>query len=201
MVPLRKERFTEAEYFERLAASELKLELWDGAIVGMAGASDEHIDVESALAGEVFRQLAGRGCRALTSNQAVKLAGNRGYVFPDLVIVCGPVEREQHRGISCLLNPTAVFEVLSPSTAQTDTTRKLHAYTQLKSVREYVVLESSERLVTRYSRTGADELWSTAVFSEDGDVVELVSCGVGLALRQIYRGTDETDPEVETPIS
>ncbi len=67
----------------------------------MAGAPD-HVRIETNLVGELFGKLRGKDCLPLVSNQAVRLAGARGYVFPDATVVCGKPEYIARQGIGCL---------------------------------------------------------------------------------------------------
>ena len=78
---------TEDAYFEMLEKSIDKYEYWNGVAVAMASAQPEHVRIETNIVGEFFQQLRGNNCRPLVSNQAVKLAGSGGYVFPD--VTCG----------------------------------------------------------------------------------------------------------------
>jgi Uma2 family endonuclease len=127
---------TEDAYFEMLEKSDVRLEYWAGSVIGMAGASPEHCRLETNLVGEIFQQLKGRPSEAFTGNQSVYVASRAAYVFPDVSIVCGRPEWLTRRGIGCLLNPSVLIEVLSPSTSSKDETAKLLAYTTIRSVRE-----------------------------------------------------------------
>ena len=186
-VAAQKSRISEEAYFEMLEKSELKLEYWAGTVVGMAGASPEHCRLETNLVGEVFQQLRGSNCEALTSNQAVYIAPRNSYVFPDLSIVCGGPEWVTKRGIGCLINPTVLVEVLSPTTASKDETDKLLAYTTFRSVREYLIVYADQHCVKMHARTQADEIWSTTIYSKLEDEILLASCGVKLTLASIYQ--------------
>jgi hypothetical protein len=50
----------------------------------MAGAQPDHVSIEGNIFEELFQQLRGKDCRPLGSNQAVRLAASKGYVFPDI---------------------------------------------------------------------------------------------------------------------
>jgi Uma2 family endonuclease len=177
---------TEDAYFEMLEKSDVKLEYWAGTVVGMAGASDEHCDIEMNLTGAILPQLKGSECKARSGNQAVFVASRNAYVFPDLSVTCGKMERVERKGISCLLNPTVIFEVLSPSTSSRDETEKLFAYTSLRSVREYVLVYADRYCVKVHARIQPDEMWKTSLYEELDAVFALASCGVELSLTQIY---------------
>jgi Uma2 family endonuclease len=177
---------TEDAYFEMLEKSEIRLEYWAGTVVGMAGGSPEHCRLETNLVGEIFQQLKGRPCEAFTGNQSVYVTSRDAYVFPDVSIVCGRPEWITRRGIGCLLNPTVLIEVLSPSTSNKDETAKLLAYTTMRSVREYVMVYADQCLVKLFARSQADEVWKLTIYSKPDEVLELASCGVKLGLDEIY---------------
>jgi len=147
---------TEDAYFDMLEKSIDKYEYWDGVAVAMAGAQPDHATIEMNIGGELFQQLRGKNCIPRNSNQAVKLAGSKGYVFPDLTVICVKPEFVHIRGIGCLLNPTVIAEVLSPSTATLDETQKLLAYSALPSVREYLVVSSDRCMVKLYFRSSSE---------------------------------------------
>ena len=183
-----KQAMSEEAYFEMLEKSIDKYEYWNGVAVAMSGAQPNHVAIEANILGELFQQLRGRDCRPLGCNQAVKLSGSKGYVFPDVTVVCGKPEHMIRQGIGCLLNPAVVVEVLSASTASRDELDKLLAYTSIRTIREYVIVSSDSRAVKIYSRPVADEVWRARIFEEPADMVILESCGCQLSVAEIYSG-------------
>lgn len=181
---------SEDAYFEMLEKSVDKYEYRNGFAVARAGGLLEHSMIEINLAGELFQQLRGKSCRPFGVNQAVKLAGSRGYVFPDLSIVCGKAEYVLKRGIGCLINPRVVFEVLSLNTANVNESDKVFAYTAVVAVREYLEVSSWSYLVKHFSRRSADETWRLQVYGDLTDRVELESCSCSLTLAEIYAGVE-----------
>ena len=181
---------SEDAYFEMLEKSDLKLEYWAGTVIEMAGASSAHCEIEVNLIGDILQKLTGRECRPLTSNQAVFIPARNAYVFPHLSVVCGKAERSVNRGISCLLNPTVLVEVISPSTTSKAETDKLLAYTSLPSVREYLIVYADRYCVKMHARNQADEIWRTTIYSKLDEEILLASCGVKLTLDAIYQRVD-----------
>jgi Uma2 family endonuclease len=181
-----KRRMSEDEYFELLEKSGERLEYWDGLVEGMAWGPDEHYEIESQLFGELFLQLKGSNFKALTTNQAIYIASRKAIVFADMSVVCGPKENVAQRGISCLTNPAVVVEVLSPSTSMKDESDKFHAYTSLKSVREYLLDLADRYCVKLHQRSSGDEMWKTSIFQDLDDEFELKSCGVLMKVRDVY---------------
>ncbi|HLM55631.1 MAG TPA: Uma2 family endonuclease, partial [Pyrinomonadaceae bacterium] len=110
---------TTREYLNTERRSEDRHEYLDGSVYLMAGESPAHSTICFNLAVVVGEQLKGGPCRGFSPNMKVR-AGEQGlYAYPDLAVVCGePVFHDQHGDV--LVNPTVIFEVLSPSTAAYD---------------------------------------------------------------------------------
>ena len=65
---------------------------------------------------------------------------------------CG---EELHDDLMVVPNPLIVVEVLSPTTAHTDTSAKLIGYFKLGSMRHYLIIDADARTVTHHTR-GSD---------------------------------------------
>jgi len=152
----------------------------------MAGGTEEHSLIEANLFGQIFKRLEATSCLPLTSNQAIYIGSRSAFVFADLSVICGGEQRVQHRGISCVTNPSVVVEVLSPSTSMKDEGDKFHAYTSLKSIREYLLVSASEYSIKLHAQSSADESWKTTIYRELDDEFELKSCGVRMRVRDVY---------------
>jgi Uma2 family endonuclease len=127
-----------------------RTELINGQIVAMPPERIAH----SRVKGAAFLALA----------QAVKAARLRGEALPDgatvpidehtayepdVLVCCG--EKPSPRSV-IVANPVIVVEVLSPSTAHTDTSAKLIGYFKLQSVAHYLVLDPDARILTHHAR-------------------------------------------------
>ncbi len=150
----------------------------------------DRFHIETNLVGELFGRLRGKDCLPLVSNQAVRLAGAKGYVFPDVTVVCGKPEYIVRQGIGCLVNPTVVIEVLSPSTAACDEVDKLLAYTAIPRIREYLMVSSERYVVKMFFGRQAEETWCVRLYTQPDDSVALESCGCQLTLAEIYAGVE-----------
>lgn len=96
--------------------------------------------------------------------------------------------RAQRARRGMLDNPLVVFEVLSESTEGIDRGAKFAAYASLRSVRQYVLIDSRCRRVEIYVRTGlSDECAGRVV--EDGDgTIELELAGKTIPMSYVYGG-------------
>lgn len=110
-------------------------------------------------------------------------------------VVCGPSERSEH-DTKALTNPILLIEVLSDSNASYDPVStaggtKFHYYSELPSLREYVLVEQHAwRVETRY-RSNPEEPWQMDWFSgEAAEPVHLRSVDLTLSMADLYRRTE-----------
>src|SRR6185436_605924 len=87
-----KRLLTPQEYLALERQAEFKSEFYNGEIFAMAGASHHHSLVKDNLAGETRSQLKNGPCRAVTSDQRVKVDATGLYTYPDVVIICGEAQ-------------------------------------------------------------------------------------------------------------
>lgn len=178
-----KQRWTAEKYlaFERAHAE--RHELIDGEIVMISGASRNHNLIVVNTGSSLHRQLRSRPCEVYTTDMRVRITA-RTYVYPNIVIVCGdPVFEDE--SVDTLLNPTAVIEVLSPSTMQYDRAGKFAGYRTLASLSEYITISQNDRRLEHYIRQANGQWLLTDVIGE-GAQVTLQSVDCTLLLDEIY---------------
>src|SRR5262249_54874860 len=135
--------YTPEEYLALEEDADFKSEYFGGEIFAMAGASEEHNTITANVVAEVRQQFRGTPCRVYTSDMRVKGEATGLYTYPDVVAACGE-RRFERRGTDSLLNPTVIFEVLSPTTESYDRGRKFENYRQIESLREYILIAQEE---------------------------------------------------------
>jgi Uma2 family endonuclease len=118
-------RYTPEEYLELERADEFKSEYLDGQIYAMSGASLAHAGITFNLYGQIAAQLKAP-CRGLSNDMKVRTSYDGLYAYHDLIVVCGEPVFHDKKG-DVLLNPTVIFEVLSPSTEVYDRTENSFA--------------------------------------------------------------------------
>lgn len=171
------------EYLAWERRQETKHEYVDGVILAMSGASLEHNTIVANLVATLVSALRDKPCRALPSDMRVRIPATRRYRYPDASVVCGPVEFEDDQ-LDTLLNPSAVVEVLSPSTEITDRRVKLRDYRGIPSLRDYLLVAQDEVWVEHYVRLD-NGLW-TLRDAGAGERITLASCGVDLSVDDLY---------------
>lgn len=157
-----------------------KHEYFDGEVFAMAGGSPRHNRLVMTMGIALDAQIAARGCSVLSSDQRVR-ARDRRYVYPDLTIVCGPLEIE-HEDV--LTNPTMLIEVLSSSTEQYDRGLKWDGYQLLASVTDYVLVSQDRAHLEHFGRIEGRWIYASA---NAGDRVVLTN-GVVLDVDAIFAG-------------
>ncbi|MFB6097616.1 MAG: Uma2 family endonuclease [Salinibacter sp.] len=171
------------EYLELDAdAEDVRYEYLDGRVWALAGATPPHNLVKDNIQGEFYLELRPQGCRSFTSDQRVKISETR-YVYPDVVVVCGPPEYTDESPPS-LVNPEVLVEVTSPSTTDRDHQDKLDAYLQLDSLQEYWIASPSRVLITQYVRQGDD--WIVRSVRDRDAALRCEALDVALSLDDIY---------------
>lgn len=180
-------RVSTSTYLQMDADADGKLELLNGVVVAMAGASPRHNRIVANIARALGNALDGGPCLVFTQDQRVRVDATASYVYPDVVVVCEEPRFDTTARPASLSNPAAVIEVLSESTLDRDLGAKLGHYRQIASVDEVLFVHSETRATTQLSRQG-DGSWKLVDRGPGGEV-ELT--GVTLSHEVIYDRTDD----------
>lgn len=179
---------TAEEYLEQEAKSTTKHEYFNGRIYAMAGATPRHVTINSNVLIATGRRLWERPCRSASSDQRVLVAATGLRTYPDTIIVCPP-EQYDEIDANSLLNPTVIFEVLSPSTARRDRSVKFDHYQQIPTLTDYILIAQDCVRVERYQRNEADE-WLVRVYNQREDKLIFPALELELPLEEIYNRLD-----------
>lgn len=167
--------------FERSA--EAKHEYWHGELFAMTGASRAHNLLVTNLVRLLGNALLDRPYEVYPSDMRVAAASGEVFTYPDVTVVCDE-PRFIDDAQDTLINPSAVVEVLSPSTEAYDRGKKFEHYRGLSSLRSYVLVAQDRALIELYTRQG-DGTWSLSDHRA-GDRVRLAALDVVVALDEIY---------------
>ncbi|PKQ70958.1 Uma2 family endonuclease [Raineya orbicola] len=170
------------DYLLAESQREIKHEFYAGEIIAMAGASPNHNLIVSNLIFLLNSCLRYKDCIVFPSDMLVKVPECESYFYPDVIIVCQKPEYEEHQGLSVLLNPSIVIEVLSPTTALRDNNEKLECYLSLASLREYHLVDSRKMRIKSYRRAGED--WLLHISQNFDEKISVGDCEI--ELKEIY---------------
>jgi Uma2 family endonuclease len=176
-------KFTFDDYLVVDEASQARHEYLDGVILGMAGGTPEHARIAATIVAELGRQLSGKRCAVFSEALRVrsKATGFAGY--PDVTVVCGALERDVDSP-NTVINPTAVVEVQSPSTAEYDAGEKLRHYQQIVGLSHVVLVAHDAVRVEVWSRAG--DGWAVHSYGA-GERAALDAISCALDVDAVYR--------------
>ena len=181
------------EYLAYDQGSEMRSEYWKGLLIPMPGGSPEHgriiLDINTFL----NQQLAELGYQVWNGNTRVKVA-DWGYAYPDGMVVVGKAQFLKEKGVSSLLNPALLIEVLLASTADFDLIEKFEFYKEIPTFQEYLVVSQTEPLVRQHTRQ-ADGEWTLNKYRGMDASIPLVVTPLVLPLAIIYKYVDFSDGE------
>ncbi|MFL6278266.1 MAG: Uma2 family endonuclease [Blastocatellia bacterium] len=192
-LPHSQPRYTVEEYLALERAAEARHEFLDGQVYLMAGESLEHGTICTNLSGQLYNQLRGKPCQVFSKDMKVRSGPepksryeSKGlYSYPDLVVVCGEARfHDEHRDV--LLNPTAIIEVLSPTTEAFDRGEKWSRYqTWLPSLTHYVLVSQAKSQLEHYLRQPNGEWLYSSVKERTGSLY-LAAIDSTLRLAEVY---------------
>jgi Uma2 family endonuclease len=181
-----KRKMTAREYLEIEERADTKSEFFNGEMFAMSGASIEHNRIKENLGIEIGARLKGGPCRTYSSDQRVLVEATGLYTYPDIAILCGAGATDPANR-NTLTNPTAIIEVLSPSSERYDRGAKFRNYQQIPSLTEYILVAQDEAVCERYVRQ-ADGSWALISFVGLTPTMELTSVPVRIPLADVYAG-------------
>jgi len=175
------------EYLVIERTAEYKNEYYHGQILAMSGASLNHNRIDGNLIANIGQFLKDKNCRVLPSNMRVTTPSYDSYMYPDASIVCGDPQLEDDQ-FDTLLNPSVIFEILSPSTRSIDKGRKFFFYQQIPSLKEYIMIDSLKRFI-QVARKQADDSWKFENMDETHTSLHIQTINFQLPLSEIYYDT------------
>jgi len=175
--------------FEELLAMEeaspIRHEYIGGRLYAMAGGTIVHAHIIANLTTAVHGRLRGKLCRGASGDQRVRTSDRAtNWYYPDLLVMCPPF-RTHPRDKDALLNPHAIFEVLSPTTAEFDLTGKFDEYALISELSDYILVSSDKVRVEHLVRAGASE-WTQRVYRTLDQELRLESFAISVPLSEIY---------------
>lgn len=183
-------RYTYAEYLALEESTDEKHEFFEGHILAMAGGTFAHSKLKINLTLVVGAALKGKRCQPYDSDQRIRVPATTLATYPDLSVVCGrrePDQDDRHAAV----NPTALFEVMSPSTSAYDRGQKFENYRRLPTLRHFVAVEA-ERVHVDVFTLNEHGRWELQDHGP-GEIVELPHIDVRFSVDELYEGW-EPDP-------
>ncbi len=122
-----------------------------------------------------------------TPNIFIIINGKEKIRIPDVTIA---PRKEILNENNHLTNPLVIFEIVSPSSVQTDYIDKLREYKALETLQEYIIVEQDKNCLVHYQRVGATE-WTEEKIETEKDFLYLPTVSVKLQMQEIYADCEE----------
>jgi Uma2 family endonuclease len=171
------------EFFAWQERQAERYELVNGRPLRKYAGQNVHDDIVVNIITELAEKLRGSPCRPFTGDSAVETYPGQ-IRRPDVGVDCGRRDGEAYKAG----NPRLVLEVLSPTTRDFNSTRKLEEYKSVAGLEYILFVEPNEPSVVIWSRS--DDAWTEARITGLGAKVELSKLGIDLAMRAIYEDVE-----------
>jgi len=156
--------------------------------IAMTGGTRAHSAIQGNLAAALVTRLRGKPCRYHGNDLKIVVGGSIRY--PDGFVTCTPGASKD----KIAQDPVVIFEVLSESTAGTDTVIKNREYAGTPSVRRYILLAQDVMGGTMFERVGDD--WVGHVLGPDS-LIRMPEIDVEVPLAEFYEGVELPPPSTE----
>jgi Uma2 family endonuclease len=168
------------EYLLGELESEVRHEFYDGQVYPMAGAGEKHNIISGNLYSVLRRKARGTNCKTFIADMKLYIPELNRFYYPDILLTCDSNDdHEYYKQVPCL-----IVEVLSPSTENIDRREKLHAYQNISSVKEYLLVSQERMEVELYRRDGKH--WQYYLLKTEEDILHIDCLDLGLTMADIY---------------
>lgn len=172
---------SETEYLEGEKLATERHEYVDGQTYLMAGASKQHNRIARNFITRLEEAATQKGCEIFFSDMKVKVAKNKAYYYPDVVISCDSDETDDY----FLEKPCLIIEITSESTMRKDYMEKSLAYQSIPSLQAYLVVAQDKPQIDMLVRSKAGE-WELKQFDSLESEISLPCLNSILNLFAIY---------------
>lgn len=177
------------EYFALEERTGIKHEYLNGQVYQMSGASIGHNRIVRNIIGSLYTKLRGSPCEVFPSDLRVFVKKTGLYTYPDVVIICGNIERTGKKP-DTVTNPVVLIEVLSPSTESYDRGTKFWHYRTIPTLQEYIVIAQDTMHVEHHIRQ-ADNRWLLIDYLYADNVIQINAIQTELSLADMYEDVFE----------
>ncbi len=177
-------------YLELEAKSEIKHEYEDGLILAMSGGTIIHGVLCGNIYAEIRRKLKNNrsDCKVLGSEVRIRIKEKASFVYPDAMVICDKIEVSE-TDKNAIVNPVLVVEVLSESTESYDRGDKFFKYRQLKSLKEYVLINQYKPMVEIFYKKD-DNVWEILRTVSLEKSFTLKSINATIKMDELYQDTE-----------
>ena len=181
-----KRKYTIEEYLELESASDIKHEYYQGEVFAMSGPKVPHIKISGNLYYRLRSKLTGNPCQPYNSDMRIHIEKNTLFTYPDISVVCGDLITLNNDNWN-IINPTIIFEILSPSSKDYDRGTKFNLYRDIPTLKEYILVDSESISVEAFAINDHSK-WELTEYKNIDDTLALNAIGISIDLNDIYEG-------------
>ena len=187
-VNTQKKYYTPEEYLALEETAEYKSEYRDGEIVPMTGGTTNHNEIALNIAANLKFSLKSKNYKVYMGDVRLWIPRYRQYTYPDVMVIQGqPIYTG--KGITTVMNPKLIVEVLSKSTKNYDQGDKFLYYRSIPEFIEYLLIEQEEYRLLQYTKTSTNQ-WQLTEYESVDAIIPLNSVDLEVSLSDIYAGVD-----------
>jgi Uma2 family endonuclease len=175
------------EYLEQEKLSFQKHEYYKGEIFAMAGAGSRHNVIFKNVYLAVGNALKGKKCQPYGSDLRIHIPENTLFTYPDISIICNDIISSPEDEDSAV-QPTVIIEILSPATKNYDRGEKFMLYRDIKTLRDYVLIDS-ESIHAEVFSINQNNLWELKEYKNVNESLVIGSIEFTMRMEDIYEGT------------
>lgn len=187
MAVYQKARLSAREYLTWEKEQLEKHEFFEGEIYAMAGAEARHNVIAKNISGELYVHLKGKKCQAYGSDMRIHIPENTLFTYPDISIIYNEIIASEIDEDTTIL-PSALIEILSPSTKNYDRGTKFKLYRDIPTLKEYVMIDSESVSIEAF-RINQNANWELEYYKDLNQIFTMPSIGFSIPVKEIYEGT------------
>ncbi len=186
-VTYHRQKMTIEEYLAFENDSVEKHGFYQGEVFAMSGAKLTHNKIVVNVLTSVSSFLTGKKCSAMNSAQRIYIEQNSLFTYPDISVFCHDIITRNNDEWNAI-NPSILFEVLSPSTRDYDRGLKFKLYRDITTLKECIFIDSQSISIEAYTINNSG-FWELKEYNTGTDTLFIQTIQMSLPLLDIYEGT------------
>ena len=173
-------KYTVEEYFDLEKNSDIRHEFYFGKLLEMPGESKKANDIANNILESWRKPLKKKGYNLYSHDVKAEVKSNGIYRYPDLVVTPESDDNDDY----IVTSPAILVEVASENSWKRDTSTKLKEYTNLPSLRYYMIVSQEEMFVQLCVRINQE--WTFTFYEMPEETVLLPHYDLKITVAEIY---------------
>lgn len=182
-----KARMSAEEYLAWEKEQLEKHEFFEGEIFAMTGAGARHNIIFKNFYRDIAGYLKGKSCQPYGSDMRIHIPENTLFTYPDISVICNEIIPSDIDEDTTIL-PSALIEILSPSTKNYDRGTKFKLYRDIPTLKEYVLVDTESIHIEAFRLNDAGH-WELEEYKTPDAVFTMPFIGFSVSVKEIYEGT------------